>query len=40
MKNVPSEFNSEIKRRRDILLYDMDNMSQDEIEANIEDKIK
>lgn len=40
MRNTPSELNSQIRKRRDILLYDMDNMSQDEIEANIDDKLK
>ncbi|NLL93233.1 MAG: hypothetical protein GX225_03680 [Clostridiales bacterium] len=39
MKNIPTPLNSEIKKRRDVLLYDMDNMSQDEIELNINDKL-
>lgn len=40
MKNVPTALNSSIKKRRDVLLYDMDNMSQDEIWLNISDKLK
>ncbi|MBQ1193902.1 MAG: hypothetical protein IIX45_07285 [Lachnospiraceae bacterium] len=40
MKNVPSDLNSQIRKRRDVLLYDMDNMSQDEIELNIADKLR
>ena len=40
MKNVPTALNSSIKKRRDVLLYDMDNMSQDEIQRNIADKLR
>ncbi len=40
MKNISTPLNNEIKKRRDVLLYDMDNMSQDEIENNIIDKLK
>lgn len=40
MKNTSNEVTSEIKKRRDILLYDLDNMSQDEVILNIEDKLK
>lgn len=40
MKNVSSPLITDIKKRRDILLYDMDNMSQDEIELNIKNKLQ
>lgn len=40
MKNINNVVTSEIKQRRDILLYDLDNMSQDEVLLNIEDKLK
>ncbi len=40
MKNVVSPLISDIRKRNDVLLYDMDNMSQDEIELNIESKLK
>lgn len=40
MKNVVSPLISDIRRRDDVLIYDMDNMSQDEIELNIESKLK
>lgn len=40
IKNVQSDLISTIKKRRDILYYDMDNMDQDEIELNISNKLK
>ncbi|MFQ9933028.1 MAG: nucleoside-triphosphatase [Lachnospiraceae bacterium] len=40
MKNTPNEVTTEIRKRRDILIYDLDNMSQDEVILNIEDKLK
>lgn len=40
MKNVSNEVTMEIRKRRDVLLYDLDNMSQDEVLLNIEEKIK
>lgn len=40
MKNINNSVTSEIKKRRDVLLYDLDNMSQDEVLLNIEEKIK
>ena len=39
MKNKTNDVTSEIKSRRDLLLYDLDNMSQEEVIKNIEDKI-
>lgn len=40
MKNVSNPVTSEIRKRRDVLLYDLDNMSQDEVMINIKEKIK
>lgn len=40
MKNVTNSVTSEIRKRRDVLVYDLDNMSQDEVLLNIEDKLK
>lgn len=40
MKNISNDITNEIKQRRDVLLYDLDNMSQDEVILNIEDKLK
>ncbi len=40
MKNVSNDVTTEIRKRRDVLLYDLDNMSQDEVILNIEDKLK
>lgn len=40
MKNVSNDVTTEIKKRRDIYLYDLDNMSQDEVIRDIEDKVK
>lgn len=40
MKNSSNDVTSEIKKRRDVLLYDLDNMSQDEVIKNIEDKLE
>ncbi len=40
MKNISNPVTTEIKGRRDVLLYDLDNMSQDEVEMNILDKIR
>jgi hypothetical protein len=39
MKNSSNEVTSEIKQRRDVLLYDLDNMSQEEVIKNIEEKL-
>lgn len=40
MKNINNSITSEIKKRRNVLLYDLDNMSQDEVLLNIEEKLK
>lgn len=40
MKNSTNNVTSAIMKRRDVLLYDLDNMSQDEVIKNIEDKLK
>lgn len=40
MKNSTNNVTSAIMQRRDVLLYDLDNMSQDEVIKNIEDKLK
>lgn len=40
MKNINNSVTSDIKKRRDVLLYDLDNMSQDEVLLNIEEKLK
>lgn len=40
MKNVNNSVTAEIRKRRDVLLYDLDNMSQDEVLRNIEEKLK
>lgn len=40
MKNTSNSVTDEIRKRRDVLLYDLDNMSQDEVIKNIEDKLK
>ena len=39
MKTVNNEFTSELRKRRDLIIYDMDNMSQDEIYLSIESKL-
>lgn len=39
MKTVNTPFTSELRKRRDLLIYDMDNMSHDEIYLNIESKL-
>lgn len=39
MKNVSNEFTSSIKKRSDVFLYDLDNMSQDEVYKDILDKL-
>ena len=39
MKNINNKVTAEIKKRRDVLLYDLDNMSQDEVLRNIEEKL-
>ncbi len=39
MKNVNTQFTSELRKRRDLIIYDMDNMSKDEIYLNIESKL-
>ncbi len=40
MKNVTNAVTASIRKRRDVLVYDLDNMSQEEVLLNIEDKIK
>ena len=40
MKNINNTVTSDIKKRRNVLLYDLDNMSQDEVLLNIEEKLK
>lgn len=40
MKNTPNAVTKEIRKRRDLLIYDLDNMSQDEVLLNIKDKLK
>ena len=39
MKTVNTPFTSELRKRRDLIIYDMDNMSQDEIYLSIESKL-
>ena len=39
MKTVNTPFTSELRKRRDLLIYDMDNMSQDEVYLDIVSKI-
>ena len=39
MKTVNTSFTSELRKRRDLLIYDLDNMSQDEVYLNIESKL-
>lgn len=39
MKTVSTPFASELRKRKDLIIYDMDNMSLDEIYLNIESKI-
>ena len=39
MKNINNKVTAEIKKRRDVLLYDLDNMSQDEVLRYIEEKL-
>ena len=39
MKTVNTPFTSELRKRRDLLIYDLDNMSQDEVYLNIESKL-
>ncbi len=39
MKNVNNEVTSTIKKRTDVYLYDLDNMSQDEVYKDIVDKL-
>lgn len=40
MKNINNSITSEIRKRRNVLIYDLDNMSQDEVLLNIEEKLK
>ena len=40
MKNINNSVTSDIKKRRDVLFYDLDNMSPDEVLLNIEEKLK
>ena len=39
MKNISTELNSNIRKRKDLLIYDMDNMDADEIYMNISSKL-
>ena len=39
MKTVNTEFTSELRKRRDLIIYDMDNMSQDEIYLSMESRL-
>lgn len=39
MKNTINDFTTSIKKREDVFLYDMDNMSQDEVLRDIIDKV-
>lgn len=39
MKNINTPFTSELRKRTDLNIYDMDNMSQDEVYLNIESKL-
>lgn len=39
MKTVNTPFTSELRKRTDLHIYDMDNMSQDEVYLNIESKL-
>lgn len=39
MKNVNNDVTSSIKKRNDVFLYDLDNMSQDEVYKDIIDKL-
>lgn len=39
MKTVNNEFTSELRKRGDLIIYDMDNMSQDEVYLSIESKL-
>ena len=39
MKNVTTPFTSELRKRTDLHIYDMDNMSQDEVYLNIESNL-
>ena len=39
MKNVNNDVTSSIKKRKDVFLYDLDNMSQDEVYKDIVDKL-
>ena len=39
MKTVNTPFTSELRKRSDLIIYDMDNMSQNEIYMSIESKI-
>lgn len=39
MKTVNTPFTSELRKRRDLIIYDMDNMSQDEIYLSLESRI-
>ena len=39
MKNISNPVTDEIRKRNDVLIYDLDNMSQDEVLINIEDKL-
>ena len=40
MKNITNPVTSDIRKRRNVLIYDLDNMSQDEVILNIMDKLK
>ena len=39
MKTVNTPFTSELRKRNDLIIYDMDNMSQDEIYLSIESRL-
>ncbi len=39
MKNTSNDVTKEIRKRSDLLIYDLDNMSQDEVLLNIKDRI-
>lgn len=39
MKNINNPVTTEIRKRRDVLLYDLDNMCQDEVLLNIKEKL-
>lgn len=39
MKNINNPVTTQIRKRRDVLLYDLDNMCQDEVMLNIKEKL-